>query len=275
MLLIPGTSQTGAEAWNWNYVPALSKAGFHVCTVDLRDRGLADIQTSTEYVVNAVRTMVERYRSDVSIIGFSQGPLEARWAVTYWPDVRENVDDLIAIEAPNRGAALSSATCSVGQCVPSMWQMRQGSTFLTALSSGDQTPGDISYTSIYSQTDEFVFPQTPLSVSRLSGNAKNIRVQSVCPGRVVDHVGATGDAVVYALAEDALIHAGAAQPARVNRRVCGDSTLPGLSAQKAAANYTATMAGAGPDFAGLTYQRVDSEPALRCYAKSDRPRACS
>jgi hypothetical protein len=37
VLLVHGIASTGAESWDWNYVPALTNAGFDVCTVDLPD----------------------------------------------------------------------------------------------------------------------------------------------------------------------------------------------------------------------------------------------
>jgi hypothetical protein len=55
-------------------VHALNNAGIDVCTVDLPDRALTDIQVSAEYVVYAVRHMREHYHSKVDILGHSQGP---------------------------------------------------------------------------------------------------------------------------------------------------------------------------------------------------------
>jgi hypothetical protein len=51
-------------------------------------RALTDIQISTEYVVYAVRQMRDHYHSKVDILGHSQGALEGRWAIKFWPDGR-------------------------------------------------------------------------------------------------------------------------------------------------------------------------------------------
>ena len=111
VLLIHGIASTAAESWDWNYVPALTNAGFDVCTVDLPDRALTDIQISTEYVVYAVRQMRDHYHSKVSIVGHSQGALEGRWAIKFWPDIRNSADDMIGLGAPTtaRPAPTSSA----------------------------------------------------------------------------------------------------------------------------------------------------------------------
>lgn len=111
-LLVHGTTQTGAEAWDWNwsFVPALNAEGVDVCTVDLPDR--ADIQTSAEYTAYAIRVMSERYDSQVDVMEFSQGPLEPRWAVKFWPDVRGSVDEQVGLEPPNQGAAIGKILCA-------------------------------------------------------------------------------------------------------------------------------------------------------------------
>lgn len=84
-LLVHGGALTGSESWDWNYVPALNNSGIDVCTVDLPDRALTDIQVSAEYVVYAVRQMREHYHSKVDILAHSMGPLEARWAIKFGP----------------------------------------------------------------------------------------------------------------------------------------------------------------------------------------------
>ena len=169
-LLVPGTAQTGAEAWDWNYFPALNEQGIDVCTVDLTDGALTDIQTSDEYTV---------------YMGFSQGPLEPRWAIKFWPDIRDAVDDLVGLAPPNHGAAIGNTMCAPGACIPAAWQFSIGSNFITTLNADDETPGDSDFTNVYSATDDVVFPQLPdpLSVSRMGGGATNIQIQTVCPGR--------------------------------------------------------------------------------------------
>lgn len=115
------------------------------------------------------------------------------------------------------------------------------------------------YTSIYTLADEFVLPQP--RASGLAG-ARNIAVQSVCPGRPVEHVVMTGDAVAYALVLDALGHPGPATASRVPFPTCLQLTMPGadlVGAAQGAAGFTAKQ------LAGAACPSPPSEPPLRCY----------
>jgi triacylglycerol esterase/lipase EstA (alpha/beta hydrolase family) len=272
VLLVHGIAATGPEEWDWNYVPALNSAGFDVCTVDLPNRALSDIQTSTEYVVYAVRQMRDRYRSKVDVLGWSEGPLEARWAIKFWPDIRDSIDDMVGLEALYHGTANANIVCATGSCVPALWQVSIGSNFLKALNADDETPGHVSYTSIYSLTDELVTPQLPKSVSAQGGGATNVPIQSICPARVVTHIQALADAVAYAVVLDAFTHPGPADPSRINRSVCGQLFLPGVTFDKFVSHFTALYANFLLGVTGLLYPPVSSEPPLRCYARLD---ACS
>lgn len=112
-----------------------------------------------------------------------------------------------------------------GSCVPALWQFSIGSDFLKALNADDETPGDVSYTSVYSLTDDIIFPQLPQSVSAQGDGATNVPIQSICPVRVVDHIQALADAVAYAVVVDAFTP-GPADPSRINRSVCGQLSCP-------------------------------------------------
>jgi pimeloyl-ACP methyl ester carboxylesterase len=231
VLLVHGTGATGAENWGWNYARALPADGFDVCTVDLPGRAWGDIQVSSEYVVHAVRTMVAATGRRVDIVGHSQGGLEARWAVRWWPDVRADVDDLVTLGTPHHGVVdpdVVGVPCPV-PCLPaSLWQMRQGSRFLTALNSGDETPGDVSYTSIWSATDELVQVMSLGAPTSVLDGGSNLMVQDVCPGRPVEHVGLAVDAVTFALVVDALTHPGGSDRARFDPTSCLQIGIPGL-----------------------------------------------
>src|SRR3546814_4845798 len=68
------------------------------------------------------------------------------------------------------------------------------SNFVAALNADDETPGDISYTSLYSGFyDELVKPAAPVPTAALdfqqdNPQVANLLLQDVCPGRFVDHV---------------------------------------------------------------------------------------
>ena len=100
VLLVHGTATNTEDSWAWNHARTLPALGFDVCAVDLPDRALGDIQVATEYVVHAVREIHARSGRRVDLIGHSQGTLEPRWAVKWWPDVRAAVDDLVLLAGP-------------------------------------------------------------------------------------------------------------------------------------------------------------------------------
>ncbi|MDQ6697023.1 MAG: lipase family protein, partial [Actinomycetota bacterium] len=196
VLLVHGTIATAAENWGWNYQRVLPTKGFDTCVVQMPNRSLDDIQASSEYVVNAIRRVNQWSSRKVDVIGHSQGGLQPRWAIKYWPDVRQRVDDFVMLGAPNHGTYVANVLGLAG-CTGACLQMKAGSRFLHALNAGDETPGSVSYTSIYTATDELVQPSGfPSTTAALSGG-RNVLVQSLCPGRIVGHLGLVDDGVVY------------------------------------------------------------------------------
>ncbi len=158
VLLVPGTELTPPPNFSWNYEPALAARGFPYCTVTLPRDANADIQTAGEYVVYAIRTMHRLSGHKVQIIGYSQGGMLPRWALRFWPDTRRMVNDDIGLDGSNHGT-LDADICSYAHhCPPAFWQQQSTAHFIAALNSRQQTFPGISYTEIYSNTDEVVFP---------------------------------------------------------------------------------------------------------------------
>jgi pimeloyl-ACP methyl ester carboxylesterase len=268
VLFVHGTAGTG-EAWSWNYGKALPPQGYDVCTVTLPDFARADMQISTEYVVYAVREMAARSHGKVDVVGFSQGPVEPRWAIKWWPDVRGLIDDLVSVAGVVHGFTPTEAFC-LRTCIAPFWQMKPDSKFLAALNAGDETPGDVSYTSVYTRTDQAVWlagggAADPWTQSAALGGATNIAIQDICPGRFVGHFETIYDAAFYAVIIDALTHPGPADVARIDRGVCAQSVMPGVDAAEAVAKDMQME----NDFNNRTGEHhVDGEPALAPYAKS-------
>lgn len=262
ILLVHGTATNAEESWTWGYTKVLAAEGYDVCTVDLPERALVDIQVSVEYVVSAVRRITDATGERVDVIGHSQGTLQPRWAAKWWPDVRAAIDDMVLLASPAHGVASASGLCRVGTCAPSIWQMNQGSKFTEALNRGDETPGAISYTSIYSQFDELVQPP---ETAPLDG-ASNVLVQDLCPARPVHHGGFLHDAVVYAVVVDALAHPGPADPSRVDAGVCTETTMPGVEP------ISGNLLLYGPAFAALVQgPQATAEPPVAAYATAEPP----
>ncbi len=263
VLLVHGTSVTPEENWAWSWELTLPAEGFATCTVRLPDYAFVDIQESSEYVVHALRRMAEATGNKVSIVGISQGGLEPRWAIRWWPDVRDQVDDLVMLATPNHGGPFANLVCTE-PCLPALWQQSEGSAFLTTLNEGDETPGGVSYTSIYSLTDWVIQPAAPVPTARLEG-AVNLAVQEFCPGRPVDHIQHAFDAAVYALAMDALRHPGPLDTSRVDPAVCLEDVMPGVDPVDAWTRLAEVYVLAGQRQSSYEH-KVDAEPPLRDYA---------
>jgi hypothetical protein len=147
-------------------------------------------------------------------------------------------------------------------CLPAaLWQMRQGSRFLGALNAGDETPGDVSFTSIWTATDELVQVLALGNPTSVLEGASNVMVQDVCAGRLVSHVGLAVDAPTFALVKDALTHPGGADPGRLDPTSCLELGIAGL-------RYTDIRGDPlGMLLTPLTVERVTQEPPLRDYVQ--------
>jgi triacylglycerol lipase len=267
IMLVTGTGATGDEAY------AIGKGAFDayrhpVCTVEFPAFTSADIQVSVQYLVNGIRAMERRSGQPIAIFGISQGGLLPRWALTYWPSLREKVTDVLAAAGTQHGSTTGDlAACATNGCPPAIWQQGAGSKLLAAINAQpDETPGPTAWTTVRSTADETVQPQTgPHPTSALKG-ATNVVIQSVCPGRMVSHIGTALDSVTFAAFADALSHAGAARLSRLPKDVCAHPYAPGLDEAATNAILGAT-GGVLADRLLNQVPRVTAEPPVRAYAR--------
>lgn len=269
VLLVPGTTLTPEVNFDWNYIPALKTLGRTVCTVELPEKAMGDIQIAAEYLVFAIRDLAGRSGAPIQIIGYSQGGMVPRWALRFWPSTRDLVSDLISLAGSHKGTLTAIPAC-LDSCAPAFWQQRQDANFMAALNrDGHETWPQVNYTSAYTRYDEVVFPNLAAEAanSRLEGgdNVANIELQSVCPLNTAEHLAiGTFDPVGWALAKDALMHEGPADLARVPPETCLQQTMPGVDQSTFVEDFAATTL-----FIGETTrdaEQVDEEPPLACYA---------
>ncbi|MCW2867489.1 MAG: lipase [Marmoricola sp.] len=270
VLLVPGTTLTPSLNYAWNYEKVFTAQRRPWCAVTLPGHAMGNIAVAAEHVVHAIRTMHTRAHRRISVVGFSQGGMVPRWALKYWPDTRAMVVDLVGLDPSNHGTLDAYPACAVGGCAPAIWQQQTGSAFLRALNAGAETWAGISYTQVYTATDEVVVPNFgPWASSRLgtgAGRRANISVQSICPVHVSEHLSmGTSDPVGYALVIDALTHAGPASAARISRTVCLRDVFPGIDRATYPAHMAQVTATAGQQL--LTAPKVPAEPALPAYAR--------
>jgi triacylglycerol esterase/lipase EstA (alpha/beta hydrolase family) len=266
VLLVQGTGATAEDNWSWTYEPAFDKLGIPWCQTDLPDHATGDIQINAQYVVYAIREMHQEADRKIAIVGHSQGGMLPRWALRFWPDTRKLVDDVIGFAPSNHGTAQASQTCGDGECTAADWQQWDISGFVKALNSSAETWAGISYTNVYTHTDEIVIPNSDdtgsSSLHTGKGKIVNVATQDVCPSDVMEHLTiGTIDPVAYALAIDALTHDGPADPKRVPITTCAMATMPGVdpvTGPTAAAKAVA-------DFEGYNGKEIGAEPPLACY----------
>ena len=182
------------------------------------------------------------------------------------------VDDVIGFAPSNHGTTQAAATCNDGSCSAADWQQWDISHFMQALNSYAETWPGISYTDVYTHTDEIVQPNADdhgsSSLHTGGGRIANVTAQDICPGDTNEHllVGLI-DPVAYALAVDALDHDGPADPKRVGPDVCAQQLQPGVNP----ATFPADSAAALADFEGYQATEVPAEPRLACYTTASCP----
>ena len=272
VLLSPGTSVTPEENFSWNYMKAFTAQGRYWCAVTMPHHTFGEIQTAAEYLVHAIRTMHRRTSQKIAVLGHSQGGMNPRWALRFWPDTRTMVDDLIGMAPSNHGTtALQTCIPGATTCAPAIWQQLDEARFIKALNSRAETFRGISYTVITTRLDQVVTPMSSSFLHTGAGKIRNIPVQDICPADVYDHnLLGTIDPVAYALVMDALRHRGPADPPRIDRAVCGRQYMPYVD--PAALDYLPALL-AAPSLASTLVPManaagapmVSREPRLRCY----------
>ena len=278
VLLSPGTSATPKQNFSWNYERAFNAQHRPWCDLTMPHHTLGDIQVAGEYLVYGIRTMHAMAHRKVAVLGHSQGGMSMRWALRFWPDTRGMVDDIIGMAPTNHGTS-AGGMCRAGttSCVPANWQQADTSLFIAALNSRAETFRGISYTNVFTHTDEEVQPSDSPATASSSlhtggGAITNVATQELCPQDVYEHnLMGTVDPVTYGLVMDALDHPGPARASRVPGAVCSQQWQPGIDPANPE-NYLQPVQ-LLPAIAGIIVPGVNlvgapeaaAEPPLRCY----------
>jgi triacylglycerol lipase len=122
----------------------------------------------------------------VDIVSHSMGGLSSRHYLKNLAGTAK-VDAWVSLGGPSHGTDTAN-TCFDTSCT----EMRIGSAFLTALNSGDETPGSSRYATWWSPCDTVINPDSTVSLS----GASNTR--TAC----LSHMGLLTDATVYAQTRD-------------------------------------------------------------------------
>ena len=117
----------------------------------------------------------------VDVITHSMGGLSSRWFVKFLGGDVE-VDEWVSLGGPNHGTDTANF-CWQTSCS----EMRVGSSFLTELNAGDESPGAVRYGTWWSPCDEIINPDSSVAVSGAANT------QTACLG----HSDLYNDATVY------------------------------------------------------------------------------
>ena len=108
---------------------------------------------------------------------------------------------------PNYGTDLATIARFFfgGSClgITACQQMATGSSFLNSLNAGDDTIGNVRYTSIATKIDAVVFPYRTSFLAN-DGNITNVAVQDQCLLRLPGHLTLITDGTVFDGVNDAL-----------------------------------------------------------------------
>jgi triacylglycerol esterase/lipase EstA (alpha/beta hydrolase family) len=147
----------------------------------------------------------------VDLVGHSQGGMMPRYYIKNLGG-DQVVDDLVGLSPSNHGTTTPLVLAAAPFC-PACVEQTAGSPFLTALNSGDETPGPVSYTNVVTRYDEVVTPYTSGYLSPDDDAVTNITLQDKCPNDTSEHLRTPYDPPAIQITKDALARTGPADPA--------------------------------------------------------------
>jgi triacylglycerol lipase len=131
-------------------------------------------EQSNETIAQLVSTKVNELlqatgKPKVDIITHSMGGLSGRFYLKNLGGTSK-VEDFVSLGGPNHGTTVTEIfppACASAACI----EMRPGSTFLTNLNAGDETPGSVRYMTVRALCDAFIEPDDSVI---LNGAVKNL-----------------------------------------------------------------------------------------------------
>ncbi|MFG2133431.1 esterase/lipase family protein [Streptomyces sp. NPDC048751] len=135
------------------------------------DWGQSNATTARQLATKVQSVLAQTGASKVDIVIHSMGALSGRYYLKNLGGTAY-VDDFVSVAGTNHGTSVASLC---GWLYTSCKEMNTGSSFLTALNSGDETPGSVTYASYWSNCDAAIDPDS----SALLSGATNVGVGCV------------------------------------------------------------------------------------------------
>ncbi|CAK4032811.1 Hypothetical predicted protein [Lecanosticta acicola] len=281
VILVPGTGNTGYITFEGNYIKLLTGSDI-ADPVWLNIPGFLndDVQTNAEYVAYAINyiSRISNNR-EVAVVTWSQGGVDAQWALKYWPSTRDKVTDVVAFSPDYKGTINANfAETPETPLPPAYLQQEYYSNLVRALRSNGGDSAYVPTTTIYSGFfDEIVEPQQGQNASAYLFDARDVgvtnnEVQAICPGQPAgsfySHEGTLYNPIGYALLVDALQHDGPGRVSRVDAKLetlCGDYLTPGLDLADFLVTENTLLVAAVTLL--LNPHKATVEPAIKAYAE--------
>ncbi|GAA2479358.1 triacylglycerol lipase [Streptomyces longisporus] len=130
------------------------------------DWGQSNATTAQQLATEVKNVLAKTGASKVDIVAHSMGVLSSRYYLKNLGGTAY-VDDFVSVAGVNHGTSVASWCAWL---YTSCKEMQTGSSYLTALNSGDETPGAVSYASYWSDCDAAVVPNS----SALLNGATNV-----------------------------------------------------------------------------------------------------
>ncbi|MFJ9247565.1 esterase/lipase family protein [Streptomyces sp. NPDC101776] len=121
----------------------------------------SNVTTASQLATKVKSVLAQTGASKVDIVGHSMGTLSSRYFLKNLSGT-SYVDHFVSVAGVNHGTSIASLC---GWLYTSCKEMQTGSSFLTALNSGDETPGSVSYAAYWSDCDEAINPDTSAELS--------------------------------------------------------------------------------------------------------------
>lgn len=160
---------TSSQLFNWSY-----------------DSRQSNVDTAMQIETKVADILAKTGAAKVDIISHSMGGLSSRYFLKFLNGT-SSVDSWVSLGGPNHGTDTADA-CFDTSC----YEMRIGSSFLSDLNSGDETPGSTRYRTWWSPCDTVINPDSSVSLS----GATNTK--TAC----ISHNGLTTDSGVYRQVRD-------------------------------------------------------------------------
>jgi triacylglycerol esterase/lipase EstA (alpha/beta hydrolase family) len=230
VVLVHGTFANMDNDWG-AMSPALKAAGYCVFALNYGGYGTAPTlgiyatgpvaDSAQQLAVFIARVRKAAGATKVSIVGHSQGGMMPRYYIKFLSGTC-CVEDMIGLVPSNHGTTVDGLTTLasffpgasalfVGSQCPACTDQFVGSSFLTKLNSGNETPGGASYTVVTTRYDEVVTPYTSAFLAA-GPNTANITLQDRCPLDPTEHNAISYDPVAIQWVENALARPGPAAP---------------------------------------------------------------